>query len=64
MPAVPEPVHQLASAISEDPGPAPGFSTAILKCPSRVDGSIPSLATVSKWSYGMSFRLPTTGSST
>ena len=46
MSAVPEPGHQLASAISEDPGHAPGFSFATLECPSRVDGSIPSLVGV------------------
>jgi hypothetical protein len=31
MPAVPELVHRLGSAISEDPGHAPGFSFAALK---------------------------------
>jgi len=30
MPAVPEPAHQLAPAMSEGPGHAPGFSFATL----------------------------------
>ena len=57
MPAVPEPVHQLASAISEYPGHTPGFSFATLECPPRVDGSIPSPATIFKFMNRMRFRV-------
>jgi len=61
MSAVPEPGHQLASAISEDPGHAPGFSFATLECPSRVDGSIPSLATTSNCEGLLSYPEPMGG---
>ena len=40
MPAVPEPVHGLASAISEDPGHAPGFSFAALEWSTRVSTQV------------------------